>query len=78
MVKPLVVAACVAIAAGCTTVEDKKAEEQYREPVYRTGSNIPAGRRAAATGDKRELSPEERGMLDEMQTRSRTPIGATK
>lgn len=78
MVKRLVAAACVAIAAGCTTAEEKKAEEQYRAPVYRTGSNIPAGRQTAASGDKRELSSEEQRMIDEMQTRSRTPIGTTK
>ena len=65
-------AALVAL-AGCATPEEKAASETYRAPVYRTGSNLPAGRE---TGENpKELSAAERRTIEDLQNQPRKPIG---
>lgn len=69
----LAAAAALVALAGCSTPEEKAASENYRAPVYRTGSNLPAGRE---TGEPaKELSAAERRMLEDMQNQPRKPIG---
>jgi hypothetical protein len=62
------VIACLALAAGCSATEEKTAETAYREPVYRTGSRIPDRETPRSS---RELSLDERKMLDDIQRRGR-------
>jgi hypothetical protein len=65
-------AAWVAL-AGCTGAEQKDESDAYRAPVYRTGSNLPAGRE---TGEApKELSPAERRTIEDLQNRPRVPSG---
>jgi hypothetical protein len=68
--------ACSLLAAACAAPEQNDSRE-YRAPVYRTGSNIPRDRETLRSDDKRELSAEERRMIEEMQTRSRQPPPGT-
>jgi hypothetical protein len=45
----LLVAAVAFVASGCAQEPQKEASENYKPPVYRTGSNLPAGREATAS-----------------------------
>ena len=68
----------LAVATACCAAPDaKEAQEPYKAPVYRTGSNLPAGRE---TGESqgRELSPAERRALEDIQNRPRQPVGLTR
>ena len=58
---------------GCASPEQQAAEEAYRAPVYRTGSNLPAGR--ASGESSKELSAADRKTVEDLQNRNRTPGG---
>lgn len=70
----LVAALCAPVAVtGCASVDQQAENEAYRAPVYRTGSNLPAGR---DTGESpKELSAAERRTLEDLQNRQRVPVG---
>jgi len=75
MIRFLLIAAAAALAAltGCAAPDQQAANEAYRAPVYRTGSNLPAGRE---TGEApKELSAGERKTIEDLQNRPRTPVG---
>lgn len=66
------IAALIAV-AGCAAPDKPAENEAYRAPVYRTGSNLPAGRE---TGEPpRELTAGERRTIEDLQNRPRTPVG---
>ena len=75
MIRFLPIAAVAALVAltGCAA-PDKQAENvAYRAPVYRTGSNLPAGRE---TGESpTELTAGERRTIEDLQNQPRKPIG---
>ena len=54
---------CASLAA-CAGQDEKLAEDGYKAPVYRTGSNLPAGRESGASGESRELSAAERRAIE--------------
>ena len=63
--------AALVVLGGCAAPEEKAESESYRAPVYRTGSNLPAGRE---TGEApKELSAAERRTLEDIQNRPRVP-----
>ena len=68
------IAALTAVAACATP--DPQADEAYKAPVYRTGSNLPAGRESGQTAQ--ELTAAERKTIEDLQNRPRQPIGVTK
>jgi len=75
MIRSTLLAATAALVAlaGCGSPEEKAANDAYRAPVYRTGSNLPAGRE---TGEApKELSAAERRTLEDLQNRPRVPVG---
>jgi hypothetical protein len=65
----LVLAACVLLAAGCAMQEEKAADGEYKSPVYRTGSNIPAGRDGGQASE--QMSEAERRNVEAWRERSR-------
>ena len=67
----------VLLATGCAPAETKESEETYKAPVYRTGSNLPAGRESGEPSS-RELSAAERRLIEDIERRPRQPIGQTK
>lgn len=68
---------CASLAA-CAGQDEKLAEDAYKAPVYRTGSNLPAGRESTASSESRELSPADRRTIEDLQNRPRQPIGLSK
>ena len=46
-------ALCAVFALGCAEQPQQEAKDAYRPPVYRTGSNVPAGRES----DSPETAP---------------------
>ena len=75
MIRLVLIAPLAALCAlaGCSAPEKQAEQDAYRAPVYRTGSNLPAGRE---TGEApRELSAAERRTLEDLQNRPRTPVG---
>ena len=66
------VAVCIAVGAVACAGPDVKDDEQYRAPVYRTGSNLPAGRESGETAN-REISDADRRALEHLQSRTRQP-----
>ncbi len=73
MIRFLPIAAVAALVAltGCAASDQQAENEAYRAPVYRTGSNLPAGRE---TGEApRELSAAERRTIEDLQNRPRVP-----
>ena len=71
--RSLIAAFAVLLAcAGCSAPEQQAENEAYRAPVYRTGSNLPAGRETAEA--PKELSAAERRSLEDLQNRSRRPV----
>ncbi len=70
---PIATIAALAALAGCAAPDEQAGNEAYRAPVYRTGSNLPAGRE---TGEApKELSAAERRTIEDLQNRPRVPIG---
>ena len=66
---------CVVVVAACALPEQQADNELYKAPIYRTGSNLPAGRES---GDPtKEMSAAERKTLDDLQNRPRTPAVKT-
>ncbi len=47
----LLLAAVALVASGCAQEPQKEANEAYKAPVYRTGSNLPSGRESATVSD---------------------------
>ncbi|MBS0320414.1 MAG: hypothetical protein JSR18_07735 [Proteobacteria bacterium] len=43
--------ALLLLCAGCAQTDTKQEEAEYKSPVYRTGSNIPAGRQTGESSD---------------------------
>ena len=74
MISTLLAATAALVAlAGCGSPEEKAANDAYRAPIYRTGSNLPAGRE---TGEPaKELSAAERRTIEDLQNQPRKPIG---
>lgn len=74
MIRSTLIAGAVALVAlaGCATTEPApNAAEAYKAPIYRTGSNLPAGRE---TGEPpAEMSAAERKGLEDLQNRPRRP-----
>jgi hypothetical protein len=67
-----ILAACVTLAAACAAEPRKDADaERSAQPVYRTGSNIPAGRESNAPPS--EMSAADRKALEDWQLRPRLP-----
>jgi hypothetical protein len=66
----------VLLVVGCAQDEKSAESDRYSAPVYRTGSNLPAGRESE-TQKKDELSPADRRAIEDMQNRPRKPIGVT-
>jgi hypothetical protein len=62
--------ACVTALAACAVPEQTEAEI-YKAPVYRTGSNLPAGRES---GESTEMTAADRKTLEDLQNRSRQPV----
>jgi hypothetical protein len=60
--------------AACATPEPQ-ADEAYKAPVYRTGSNLPSGRES---GQAQEMTASERKTIEDMQNRPRQPTGQNK
>lgn len=73
--KTAILVAC-ALAAGCAMPDDNAQADAYKAPVYRTGSNIPAGRDTGQPPS--EMSAGERRALEDLQNRPRQPTGLTK
>ena len=69
---PLMSALAALVTVSACSAPDQRAEDEaYRAPVYRTGSNLPAGRE---TGEApKELSAAERKTLEDVQNRHRNP-----
>jgi hypothetical protein len=65
-------AALIAV-AGCAAPDQQAGNDAYRAPVYRTGSNLPAGRESGEA--PKELSAGERKTIEDLQNRPRTPVG---
>jgi hypothetical protein len=72
----IVCIAAVTAVAACAVPEQQADSETYKAPIYRTGSNLPAGRETGQSGQ--ELTAAERKTLEDMQNRPRQPIGVTK
>jgi hypothetical protein len=69
---PIAAFAVMVACAGCSTPEQQVENEAYRAPVYRTGSNLPAGRETSEA--PKELSAAERRSLEDLQNRPRRPV----
>jgi len=75
MIRISLLAAIAALTAlaGCAAQDQQAENDAYRAPVYRTGSNLPAGRESGEA--PKELSAGERKTIEDLQNRPRTPAG---